>query len=426
MKRRISYCASGHARASAPGFTLVELMVALTGGLFVSLAVFALARDSGRFYQRESRIANATVSALLGFERLRTDIARAGFMASPNVVKDVAVCARPNGTWPAALTNLASIQIQATPATPILTANGRSPQGLTLAGSYTSSDIYPVRVVNNGASVDFLLIPGSTALARLSSGGPLTDQAVQAVFGTVPGRALRFVQYGKQYYGQVIASNGGTAPKVTVTNAPQIPFRGGPQGSCGANIIGSGAGEGTINVVNFIHYDLRNLSTNAQTPQAPLDYASLYSQSAAGPGEAERTELVRVEQDVTGTPLNGTEQLVAEYAVDLSFQITAVTAINGCCDPQVSLIAPGSADFARFTGPVALGNNQPELIRTVRIRLGVRSRESDRGAGIGATPPATQGLFRFNLGAVAGPEPFARVRTFQADVVLNNQADVLW
>jgi Tfp pilus assembly protein PilW len=44
------------------GFTLVELMVALSGGLFISLAVFALARDSGRFYQRESRIANATVS----------------------------------------------------------------------------------------------------------------------------------------------------------------------------------------------------------------------------------------------------------------------------------------------------------------------------------------------------------------------------
>ena len=50
-----------HARRSANGFTLVELMVALTGGLFVSLAVFALARDSGRFYQREARIANATI-----------------------------------------------------------------------------------------------------------------------------------------------------------------------------------------------------------------------------------------------------------------------------------------------------------------------------------------------------------------------------
>jgi len=425
MKRRIPLSALGASRTSAAGFTLVELMVALTGGLFVSLAVFALARDSGRFYQRESRVANATVGALLGFERLRTDIARAGFMASPNVVRDIAVCAKPNGQWPAALANLASVQIQATAATGALAANGRSPQGLTLAGSYSSSDLYPARVVDGGATVTFLLVPGSTALARMGNGTNPTNQAMQGVFGS--GRALRFVQYGKQYYGQIVTSNGGNAPSVTINNAPQLQFRTGAQGGCGANIIGSGAGEGTINVVNFIHYDLRNLNPNggnAQTSQAPLDYATLYSQSAAGPGEAQRTELVRVEQDVTGTPINFTEEIVAEYAVDLGFQITAVTAVTGCCDPQVAPFAPGAAAFGTFTGPASVAGNQPELIRTVRVRLGVRSRESDRASGIGATPPATQGLFRFNLGA--GAEPFARVRTFQADVVLNNQVDVVW
>ena len=40
----------------------MELMVAMTGGLFLSIVVFALSRDASRFYQRESRVANATAS----------------------------------------------------------------------------------------------------------------------------------------------------------------------------------------------------------------------------------------------------------------------------------------------------------------------------------------------------------------------------
>ena len=116
------------------GFTLVELMVALTGGLFISLAVFALARDSGRFYQREARLANATVSGLIGFERLRADLGRAGFLASPNIARDPRVCAVPDGTWPTGLRNLASVQVS-TPSVSYaaLTANGRTPPVITLA-----------------------------------------------------------------------------------------------------------------------------------------------------------------------------------------------------------------------------------------------------------------------------------------------------
>ena len=43
-------------RVGRAGFTLVELMVAVTGGLFVAIMVFVLARDGARFYQREARV----------------------------------------------------------------------------------------------------------------------------------------------------------------------------------------------------------------------------------------------------------------------------------------------------------------------------------------------------------------------------------
>jgi type II secretory pathway pseudopilin PulG len=412
------------ARANARGFTLVELMVALTGGLIVSLAVFALARDSGRFYQRESRVANATVSAVLGFERLRTDIARAGFLSSPNIARDITVCSKPAANWPTELRSLASIQITQPVSSGALLANGRTPPVLLLAGSYTSADSYAAVPIPAGNNVIFQLEVNRGSFFRLGNGTNPTQAIMQATFPV--GGTLRFMQYGKQYYGQIVAASGGTAPTVTVNSSPPLQFRAGSLVGCGIGGGLQGNGVGTINVVNFIEYSVRNLSTGAQTVQAQSDYASLYTNSADGPGEAQRTELVRVEKNINGVAIEGTEEIVAEYAVDLGIQISAVTSVVGCCDPTVSVIPPTSGTYGIFTGNVFNSANTPELIRTVRVRLGIRSRESDRPADVAADVGAdtTRGLFRFNLGT--STDSFARVRTFQADVALRNQMDILW
>jgi hypothetical protein len=422
MKPRMNPSCHRRERSGGAGFTLVELMVSLTGGLLVSLAVFALARDSGRFYQRESRIANATVGALLGFERLRTDIARAAFLSSPNATRDIGVCSKPAANWPLALRSLASIQItQPATSSGALAANGRNPPSLLLAGSFSSVDQFPATArTPSGPNVIFDIEKSSSALLRLGNGVLPTDLTMQALFAT--GRALRFTQQGKQYYGSIVGATGGVSPTVTINSSPPLQMRSGAATSCGVEPIAMG----TLNLVQFIQYSVRNLATNAATPQGQTDYASLYANSAAGPGEAQRTELVRVEENVDGTFNNGTEEVVAEYAVDLGFQITAVTGVTGCCDPTVSVVLPSAGTFPTFTGNVFNTANTPELVRTLRVRLGVRSRESDRAADITADVGAgqTQGLYRFNVGS--GAEPYARVRTFQADVALANQMDVLW
>lgn len=412
-----------HTRSGAAGFTLVELMVALTGGLFVSLAVFALARDSGRFYQREARIANATIGGLLGFERLRSDIARAGFMSSPNIKLDPRQCGKPDGLWPNNLRNLASIQVSAAAIVyPTLTANGRTPPQVLLAGAYTSSDLFSAQITATGANTIIQLEPSQPALLRMGSGANPTNSMMTDAFPS--GKALRIVQYGRTYFGQIIGATGAPGiPTVTLNATPPVqPW--GSNNTCGVHPVGSNT-LATVNVVNFIHYDLRNLAANAQTPQAKATYASLYNDSAAGPGEAQRTELVRIEQDVTGTAISGTEEIVAEYAVDLDLQLNAVTATLGV-DPQVSTITSTDARFSTFTAPTFLGASTPELIRSVRVRLGVRSREGDRANTV--ADPTGNGLFRFNLGTGgAGTiDSYARVRTFQADIALHNQADVLW
>jgi len=414
------------------GFTLVELMVALTGGLFISLAVFALARDSGRFYQRETRLANATISGLIGFQRLRSDIARAGFLSTPNIVRDtVGVCGTPDAAWPIGLRNLASIQLS-TPGVKYaaLTANGRTPPVITLAGSYTSSDVFGAKVAPNGNNVDFVLSvkEGASALRRLGNTGMPTTAMMQTVFPAL--RVLRVVHNGKQYYGQIVNAVGGVLPTVTVNAQPPIQFHDGNP-LCGLQPITSGVAVPTINVVNFIQYAVQPL----QTAGAIAGYQNAFSNSADAPGEAGRTELTRVELDLNGQMIPGTEEIVAEYAVDLNLQLIAVTSPPGA-EPTLGIVSPGDAQYGVFTGPVFGTPNTPELIRSVRVRLGVRSREADRTLGV--PNPSGQGLFRFNVGnpnpgVVLSPTPipgsleiFARVRNFQADVALHNQLGVLW
>jgi len=416
----------GLVRQRDAGFTLVELLVALTGGLFISLSVFALSRDSGRFYQSETRLANATVSGILGFERLRQDIARAGFLASPNATRDPRLCGVPDGNWPPALQNLASIRVTTPLGTyPSLAANGRTPPALVLAGSYASSDLFGAVSYKNGSQIVFKLgnlypdHPAQPPLLRLGNGTWPTNEAMASVFPV--GGALRIVQNGRQYYGIISASSGGNDPLVTISNKPPIKELGDPIG-CGLNVIGSAASKATINVVNFVRYQLGT----PRTPTGSANYAPLYAASNVGnavPGEAGRTELIRVEQNLDGADIDGTEEVVAEYAVDFNLQITAVTSFLGT-DPTLAVIPPSSAQFAKFTG-ATFGdpNTRPERIRSVRVRLGVRSREGDRASNL--PNPTGGGLFRFDLGT-GNADAFARVRTFQADVFLHNQGDIAW
>src|SRR4051812_33413875 len=74
-------------RLSQRAFTMVGLLVAITAGLFVAVGAYSLAKQGSRFFQQEARIANAQFSATLGFDRLRADIARAGFLSTPNIQK---------------------------------------------------------------------------------------------------------------------------------------------------------------------------------------------------------------------------------------------------------------------------------------------------------------------------------------------------
>jgi len=399
----------------ARGFTLVELMVALSGGLFLSMVVFALARDTNRFYQQQTRLANATMSGLVGFDRLRADIARAGYLSTPNIILDPRVCSRPGQNSPERLKVLRSLWLRkpSSAASATLTNNGITPMELTLAGAFTSTDEFPIRTVfHDGTTAQVFLQVNTGPMARLGYLDAADQAAQAALLSSVfkAGRILRILdKSGQQHYGVIESVAGGAEPSITLAADEQLTFRANTAGTCGLKGLEVGA---TVNVVNVMRYDVRSVSTDP-------NYAPLFDADAGtvGPYDDDRTELVRVELDaVTGDEIDGTLEVLAEYAVDFQLGYTVWTGTG--------LVTRNSThqSFSEYFGAENDTSSNMQRVRAVRARLSVRSREADRATDV---DNSLTGLYRIGLGP-GGGAPFARVRTFQADIALHNHGRTEW
>jgi Tfp pilus assembly protein PilW len=433
-------------RAPQAGFTLVELMVALTGGLFVTMAVFVLSKQATSLYQSEARLSNATLGSIVGFERLRTDIERAGFLTSPNVARDPKVCGVPDAQWPAGaagqnLRHLSSIWIEPEASVPTqLAANGITPDKITLAGSYASPDQFPTGpIYDDGTNNIVTLQAGSGPMVRLGYAAAVSAVAQRAVLLSVfgIGRMLRIVDTaGREQYGSIVNVQEGATPSIFVSKtAPPILYRGASTTlKCGVQGVGD---KSLVNVVNFIQYSVRDMTGSAR-------YAALFGSGNAPPSDAGRTELVREELDARGDPIvDGTgvpmPEIISEFAVDLGFNVTVSQVVTSGTGAQLETLAQlPSSDRSNWVGPAwgsnpgtaAAASRGPQLVRAVRARLSVRSREADRLANVvtfgdGGTAPVMGGLYRFRVPVAGGPT-FARVRTVQADIAIRSHRGATW
>jgi prepilin-type N-terminal cleavage/methylation domain-containing protein len=405
--------------ASLRGFTLIELMVAITAGLFVAVAAFALARQGSRFFQQEARVANAQFSATLGFDRLRADIARASFLSSANVQRDPFRCGS-TATWPSpGMPSLAAVRIaSATPAAVQDAANGLAPDQITLTGSYSSAEAFPVRAVDVvGGQYRVTLAQNNGAYVRSGIGNGEGGVAA-TLFET--GRVLRILDGTGHYeYGSISGTGIDATGSVVITlkSNPPIDFKRTAGATCGVEGLGIGM---QANVVNTIRYEVRDLKS-ADLPQ----FRPLYNASATAPGDEKRFELVRVELDSSGAEMPDSLELVAEYAIDLRFGLTVAT--TGGTDPSLTEFSFGDANVYNYAFDVATNTTGvgPERIRAVRARLTVRSREGDRNSSVpppAGSPPGT--IFRYSLGPDGGT--FARARSLTAVIRLPNLASVSW
>ena len=388
------------------GFTLVEVMVALTGALFLSISVFMVAKHTTALYQQESRAANANTASIMGYERLRTDLSRAGFMASPNIRQDPRLCGSPlDASWPPQLQRLQSMTLATTAGLPaVFGDNDLSPQEVILAGNFSSTEALPIRtVIATGTTYEVYLQIASGPMTRLGFSAPGADQE-QILRNVFPAnRAVRIVDSaGRHHYGQISDVQTAPEPAVILSNAPQLLFRDSSTAGCG--ITGNETGA-TINTVNFIRYRIASLAADTR-------YAPIYD--VPGPDyDADRSELVRDELDLNGVPFENTAELVAEYAVDLKLRVIVEAGPNA---------ALRYVDEAELQDWVGLPGEQrpgqgPQFVRSIHSWLSVRSREADREGNI---PVESGPLFRVGLGS-GGSAPFARVRTVQSRVALHNQ-----
>jgi type II secretory pathway pseudopilin PulG len=406
-------------KARANGFTLVELMVSLSGGLILSIAVFGFSRDVSRYYQRETRAAGATLASASGFERLSGELALAGHLSTGNIASDPRVCNRPDATWPAALRTLRAIttgtNAPAIAATELAPGRGNTePQTVTIAGAISVPEVFTTRTVapNGNGTWQVFLDLGTAASRRVGLNASAMAgvdaqnlQVMSSLFmagGT--GRILRLRRGGQDQY--VIVSGVGTAPGQAFINLAAAPAlrrtaSGGSQ--CGISDLGELM---AVSVINIVRYDIRPLI-------ADVNYKALFDASGVGKGvpfEDDRAELVRVELDPSGTEIASTRELVAEYAVDL--KITAWRS------------AGAGVQLLPVANPLNDQSNLNHLVRGVHVLLSLRSREADRLADVwgGSTNTAR---YRIGLGD-NGTAPFARVRTMQSDIALRNLENNNW
>ena len=141
-------------RASARGFTLVELTVALLAGLIVAMGIVALSREATRTFHDEMRTSAAEATLRTAVDRLRTDLQRAAFMSTGNISGDPFIAKAPGQTNWANLPNgmnglrkLASIRLEegGSVTNGGLTLSGvqspaLAPDAIEIAGNMTSAE----------------------------------------------------------------------------------------------------------------------------------------------------------------------------------------------------------------------------------------------------------------------------------------------
>ncbi|MBL8601857.1 MAG: prepilin-type N-terminal cleavage/methylation domain-containing protein [Myxococcales bacterium] len=400
------------------GYTLSELMIAVLLTSLVVGALYRTSRSASETFNQQQRIAETQLRLRFAAEQLRADIARAGYMATPNSATDPKVCPRPTQVLQAL-----SIERDAPSIVPLATDNQFiSPVVLRMTGNYLSVDEYMV------AGVD----PSSGEI-RLQNQTPqwarMTAEEFTRIFlasANNSGRMVRItsptgeMQFALVVGGSFQSANSTVLPVLRLQAPPTVVGAGASSSTAGAGCGISGLGVGaTVAPITMVEYRLMNLSSNPVLADlSPTDPVAA----------ARKTDLVRVEYDLQPQPVlvPGSMRVVGEFAVDFDATVTVDDGFPiGSATGPVTLRSfnYGDTDITTLMANVqtaGLGTARPQRVRSVSFRLSIRERDQDPGFGWVARASGAEALTRYRvfdnrIGA-------ARVRTVATDVVLPNLA----
>lgn len=374
------------------GFTLLEMMVALTAGALVVAAVFTLGGASSRHFQEQQRIGTTQRSVRMAMDRVRRDIARAGYLSVSDTVgaPSVRVCPQPASRRVQAIwyendggnTAIASIHP---------TVNGVSADRLQLTGNFTTAESYLVRSLSADGTQVFLQTDWLGFRRSFVTNGAVNTTQFQSVFA--PGNVLHLeTADGNHFFvditGSVVNSTGTMA---TVTVTPGF----GENNPC---IRGLGRGS-VVSPISQIQYSI-GPATEALTPR---------NATVTGPNTVLYRDVLNMQ---TGAVMS--RRPILEYAVDFNLDFIIDRTVGTALPPQIARVAGG--DGATQT----LVQTNPWQVRSVIASLAARTPEQDARFPwtYGAARPAAQPLNRFRV--FTDRDGAARVRQLRTEVQMPN------
>jgi prepilin-type N-terminal cleavage/methylation domain-containing protein len=414
-------------RTKRAGFTLVELMIALTAGAFAVAGAYYLTGTSSRLFNEQMSVSEVQSTVRIAMEQIKRDIGRAGFLAarSRRELLDCAGQTDQPEVSPIAVDGFSVAIDQRTARTTALlntTQNVLRTDRLVLNGNYASSDAYLIDPSYDAATGVIALQPGHESFIRSftttanDSAPPTFSRArFDAVFTDQRLVRIEHMQSGRVFFRRVTGRGtvgSGTDQTGSLTLDTPLPTH------CFT------PSEVAISPVVRIRYQVESPSDSR------ADFGLGYD-DGSGNVASERTMLVRRELDTTSaatsdtmTPVPGSARVVLDYAVE--FRVNAWYDDRSPDTDTRPLLRYASESIASGALTVAnVSNNLPHRLRSAVVTLSARAPEADGRLGCLARPSLNVPLPTFRLPAVESEGDFARcarVRSLKAEIFMPNMA----
>lgn len=379
-------------RPDRAGFTALELLVAMAAGALAISSIYFVSAASSRHFQDQQRVAQTQMAVRMAMDQLRRDVARAGFLGTPNAQRE-------QNCLPPPVPVVAVQHFDNFDAAAIPNAGLHSSQAdrLVLTGNYASSDEYLVGGFSADGRTVFLQTQWQSF--RRSFGVPFDAQAFQDVF--LAGRMVHVVtQQGNHFFATITNTN---PAQQSVTFTPPVPV-----GTLCVGGIGSGARLAPLVRLEYVVMDL------SAGPGGAVLRTNDAQQNFVG---TTPHHLVRREVAFgagIGAPVPGSERVVLEYAVHADYDFWV--------DDEVVPGAP--PDLQVRQGPLAqayLAAN-PHRARSVLATLGARTQDQNPRfpwpGNRGPNDPFTH--FTLDAAPIVAQTPSARVRTLTTEIGMPN------
>ena len=269
--------------------------MSLAAGLIVALGIVGLSKDATQTFHEEMRSSVAEANLRTAVDRLRADLARAGYMSTGDVITDPMIArppglANPINSQMKGLARLSSILLNqggSQANTPLsLGANGLNPDIIEIGGNMTTTDQYEVSVIQPaggaGNCQQIFLNPQSPSILRIIGLGIASTQELNNIFQPTTGGVGQFgVRLtDKTGHTQFLATCPGTPtgflngqPYVLVE--PQTPVLMGSQTGTVGGLNGYGTGA-LVNPVQIVHWEIEPATKEqVQYQGSPLAGTSL-------------------------------------------------------------------------------------------------------------------------------------------------------